>query len=137
MPYKREGAVKITDHWIKSPLADISGTCLVCHRQSEDELRSRVIQIQDRTQSLMSKSEKAILAAVDVIKAAKSAGATDVELKQARALQRKAQIRWDFISAESSMGFHSGQEAARVLADSIDYARQAELTAYKVLTKKR
>ena len=61
------------------------------------------------------------------------AGAGDDELKEARALHRKAQIRWDFISAENSMGFHSPQEALRMLGDAIDYARQAELAAYKVV----
>jgi hypothetical protein len=30
----------------------------------------------------------------------------------------------DFINAENSMGFHAPQEAARILAESIDYSRQ-------------
>jgi nitrite reductase (cytochrome c-552) len=48
-------------------------------------------------------------------------------LQAARALQRKAQWRLDFVSAENSMGFHAPQEAARILAEAIDYARQGEL----------
>ena len=35
-----------------------------------------------------------------------------------------AQWRVDFINAENSMGFHAPQEAARILAESIDYSRQ-------------
>jgi nitrite reductase (cytochrome c-552) len=38
-------------------------------------------------------------------------------------------MRWDFVTSENSMGFHSPQEAARVLAEAIDLARQAELAA--------
>jgi nitrite reductase (cytochrome c-552) len=44
-------------------------------------------------------------------------------------MQRKAQWRLDFIAAENSMGFHAPQEAARVLAEAIDYARQGQLAA--------
>jgi nitrite reductase (cytochrome c-552) len=46
-------------------------------------------------------------------------------------------MRWDFISSENSTGFHSPQESARVLADSINMARQAELEAVKVLAAKQ
>ncbi|MDP2209587.1 MAG: ammonia-forming cytochrome c nitrite reductase subunit c552 [Bacteroidota bacterium] len=135
MPYKREGAIKITDHWIRTPLENISNTCLNCHRQSEAEMKSRVLEIQDKTYQSMQKSEKAILAAMDVLKMAMKSGVSDKELEEARLLHRKAQMRWDFISAENSMGFHSPQESARILADARDFARQAELSAFKILTK--
>lgn len=44
-------------------------------------------------------------------------------------MQRKAQFRFDFVAAENSMGFHAPKEAARILAEAIDYARQGELAA--------
>ncbi len=135
MSYKREGAIKITDHWIRTPLENISGTCLNCHRQSEAEMKSRVLEIQDKTYQSMQKSEKAIIVAMDVLKMAMKSGASNEELEETRMLHRKAQIRWDFISAENSMGFHSPQESARILADARDFARQAELSAYKTLIK--
>lgn len=135
MTYKREGAVKITDHWIRTPLGNISGTCLNCHRQNEEEMKSRVIEIQDKTYYSMQRAEKAILEAMDIIKLAMNEGVSEKDLEKARQLHRKAQMRWDFISAENSMGFHSPQEAVRILADAIDYARQSELSAYKTLTK--
>jgi nitrite reductase (cytochrome c-552) len=68
---------------------------------------------------------------MDAIVAAKKQGATDAELAPALELQRKAQWRLDFIAAENSMGFHAPQEAARVLAEAIDYARQGELAAMR------
>jgi len=44
-------------------------------------------------------------------------------------LQRAAQWRLDFVAAENSMGFHAPQEMARILAESIDISRQAEIKA--------
>ena len=41
--------------------------------------------------------------------------------------------RLDFIAAENSMGFHAPQEAARILGEAIDYARQAQITALKLI----
>ena len=46
-----------------------------------------------------------------------------------RNLHREAQLRWDFVAAENSMGFHNPEEALRILAASTDLARQAELKA--------
>jgi nitrite reductase (cytochrome c-552) len=66
---------------------------------------------------------------LDAIAAARAAGATDEQLAPILALQRGAQWRLDFISSENSMGFHADQEAARVLAESIDLSRQAQAAA--------
>lgn len=131
MPYRREGAMKVTDHWIRTPLADPNNACTTCHRQPEEEMRGRVLEIQDRTYELLTRAEAALVAAQDEIVAAMAAGVPDADLAAARAFHRKAFIRYDFVSAENSMGFHSPQEAARVLGDAIDFARLAELAAVK------
>jgi hypothetical protein len=47
-------------------------------------------------------------------------------------LQRKAMWRLDYISSENSKGFHADQEAARILAESIDYSRRAEAMALRL-----
>jgi nitrite reductase (cytochrome c-552) len=133
MPYVREGAVKISDHWLRSPLTNINQACQTCHKQDEALLRERILTIQDRTAELLRRSEEAFLDAMDAIVAAQEAGATDAQLEQARYLHRRASLRWDFISSENSTGFHSPQEAARVLAFAIDYARQAQLAAEKAI----
>jgi nitrite reductase (cytochrome c-552) len=59
-------------------------------------------------------------------------GATDEQLLDARTLHRGAQMRWDFVSSENSTGFHSPQEAARILAEAIDLARQAQISALSI-----
>ena len=45
----------------------------------------------------------------------------------ARYLQRRAQFYLDFVEAENSTGFHAPQEAARILAESINLSRQGQL----------
>jgi nitrite reductase (cytochrome c-552) len=84
----------------------------------------------------MQRGGEAIVALLDAIQAAKAAGATEEQLKDALELQRKAQWRLDFIAAENSMGFHAPQEAAMVLGEAVDYARQGELAALRFAAPK-
>ena len=83
--------------------------------------------LQTRTRKLMDRAEIALGALLDEIGAAKERGVDSQELDPALQMQRKAQWRLDFVSAENSMGFHAPQEAARILAEAIDYARQGQL----------
>ena len=132
MPYQREGATKISDHWVRSPLLNVNRACQTCHRVDEKELLDRVAVIQDRNHNLLQRGGAALMDLLDAIKAAKEAGATQEQLKESLELQRKAQWRLDFIAAENSMGFHAPQEAARVLGEAIDYARQGQASALKL-----
>ncbi len=115
MPYQREGAVKISDHQVRSPLLNVARACQTCHRYAEEEIKARAEAIQARNQALMSRAEDALIELIDALKAAKQGNADAKALKEALALQRKAQWRVDFINAENSMGFHAPQEAARIL----------------------
>lgn len=136
MPYIREGATKTSDHWVRSPLLNINRACQTCHHFSEEEMAARVDGIQKRNFDLLQRGGAAIIDLIDAINEAKAAGATDEQLAEARDLQRKAQWRLDFIAAENSMGFHAPQEAARVLAEAADYARQGQVSALKAMKKK-
>jgi len=127
MPYKREGAVKISDHHVRSPMLNVSRACQTCHRFPEEELKSRALAIQDRTKSMMTRAEVALVEMLEAIKSAKSNGLEGDALTKAQRLHRQAQWRLDFVAAENSMGFHAPQEAARILAESIDLARQAQV----------
>ncbi|MEI6808326.1 MAG: ammonia-forming cytochrome c nitrite reductase subunit c552 [bacterium] len=133
MPYMRDGAAKVSDHWVRSPLLNISRACQTCHKFSEDEIRARVDVIQDRNYNLMQRAAAALMAQMDAIQAARSTGATDEQMKPVLELQRKAQWRIDFVAAENSMGFHAPQEASRILGEAIDYARQGEILAFKAV----
>ncbi len=69
----------------------------------------------------------AVVALIDDLKAARAAGRKDEELLAARYLQRRSQFYLDFVEAENSTGFHAPQEAARILGESIDFARQGQI----------
>jgi len=131
MPYMREGAAKVSDHWVRSPLLNVNRACQTCHRAPEGELRARVDVIQQRNYELLERGGTAIVALIDGIVAAKAGGTPPEELAPALELQRRAQWRLDFIAAENSMGFHAPQEAAKVLAEAIDYARQGEIAVLR------
>ena len=131
MPYMREGAAKVSDHWVRSPLVNINRACQTCHRASEGEIKARVDTIQARNYDLMQRGGKAIVELIDGIVAAKAAGASPEQLQPALEMQRKAQWRLDFIAAENSMGFHAPQEASRILGEAIDYARQGQVLLLK------
>ncbi len=129
MPYMRDGASKVSDHWVRSPLLNISRACQTCHHFSENELAQRVDQIQQRNFDLLQRAGAALMDQFDAINRARKEGATDNDLQMALELQRKAQWRLDFIAAENSMGFHAPQEAARILGEATDYARQGQVRA--------
>lgn len=183
MPYQREGSTKISEHWVRSPLLQVNRSCAVCHPYGDDELKGRVLAIQDRHYALLDRTGKAAAEMIDAIVAvrkphdeknraaaeskareamaanadfAKLSAADqekrlkaetkanllamwhaevekDAKLKQLGELQRAAQWRLDFIAAENSMGFHAPQEMARVLGESIDLSRQAEIQAVALM----
>lgn len=133
MPYQRDGATKISDHWVRSPLLNISRACQTCHHFPEAEIKARVDVIQQRNFDLMQRAAAALMDQLDAIIASQAHGATPAQLAPALELQRQAQWRLDFIAAENSMGFHAPQEAAKVLAEAADLARQGEIAAIKLL----
>ena len=126
MPYVREGAMKVSDHWVRSPLLNLNNACQTCHRWSEEELARRVHTIQDRTYQMRNVAIDATLQLTRQIAAAVEAGAPADVLERARDYQRGAQFYADFVEAENSMGFHADQEAMRVLAQSIEHARKGQ-----------
>jgi nitrite reductase (cytochrome c-552) len=131
MPYKREGAIKISDHHVRSPMLNVAASCETCHRYPEKEIKARVEIIQDRTKELLLKAEGVTVSLIKDIEAAKGKGASDASLESARDFHRKAQWRVDFVAAENSMGFHAPGESLRILAEAIDYARQGQLSVQK------
>ncbi|HEX2488777.1 MAG TPA: ammonia-forming cytochrome c nitrite reductase subunit c552 [Blastocatellia bacterium] len=126
MPYKREGALKISDHHVNSPLLKINRSCQTCHKWPEDELKARVETIQERHFALRNIAMDALMDLINDLKSGKSAGRSDAELSAARNFQRKAQFYLDFVEAENSTGFHAPQEAARILGESINFSRQGQ-----------
>ena len=131
MPYMRDGATKVSDHWVRSPLLNISRACQTCHHFPEDEILARVENIQQKNFELLQNAGSATVDLIDTILGAKAEGATEAQLTLALQLQRKAQWRLDYVAAENSMGFHAPQEAARILGEAADFARQGQVAALR------
>jgi nitrite reductase (cytochrome c-552) len=132
MPYERQGAMKVSSHWVRSPIHSINRSCQVCHNVPERELLEKIQTIQDRTSGLIDRAAVAMTDMLDAIRDARAAGASAEQLAPVFDLQKKSQWRLDFISSENSLGFHADQEAARILAESIDYSRQAQALALQL-----
>lgn len=136
MPYRTEGGVKFTDHHIQSPLLNISNSCAVCHRWSEEEIKERVVGIQEKVHNAMIMAEEAIVKAHFDVRAGMKAGLSDEELTEARTLLRHAQFRWDYVSASNGMGFHSPQECTRILGEATNQAQEVRLLISRQLAQK-
>ncbi|EDY82933.1 nitrite reductase (cytochrome; ammonia-forming) [Verrucomicrobiia bacterium DG1235] len=132
MPYERQGATKVSNHWVRSPLLNINNACQTCHNVPESDLVERVKTIQGRTRSLMDKAAIAMTDMLDAIREAQASGASEAAVAPILELQRKAMWRLDYISSENSLGFHADQEAARILGESIDFSRQAQAAALRL-----
>jgi nitrite reductase (cytochrome c-552) len=127
MPYAREGAMKVSDHHVRSPLLNINQACQTCHKASEEELKFRAETIQTRTYNLRNIAMNALMELINDLQNAIKEGKTDADLADARNYQRKAQFYLDFVEAENSMGFHAPEEAARILGESINFSRLGQM----------
>lgn len=126
MPYVRQGALKVSDHHVRSPLLNINNACQVCHTVPEEDLRQRVYTIQDRTYQMRNVAMDALVEFIGDLKLARSNGASVSAITAAQASQRRAQFLLDFIEAENSMGFHAPQESMRILGLSIEHTRKGQ-----------
>jgi nitrite reductase (cytochrome c-552) len=136
MPYKREGGIKYTDHKIQSPLNNISGSCAVCHRESEEKLLKNVYERQEKVHQVLKMAQQNLALTHLEAKLAWDNGATEKEMKPIQTLIRHSQWRWDWVAAANSMGFHSPAEALRVLATSLEKSMEARLMLTDFLATK-
>jgi len=129
MPYTRDASAKFSNHEVMSPLLQPNKTCAACHTDV-NYVVERVGVIQKQVYDTMLTTEDAIVEAINAItKTAANTNADAALLTEARSLHRHAQLRWDYVAAENSMGFHNPEEALRILASAIDLARQAQVKA--------
>ncbi len=127
MPYQRVGAMKISNHHVRSPLLDVNASCQTCHNRSEEQIIEWAEGTQARHKKLTETALDAVVNLIDDIVAAREAGASDEQLERARDFQRKATWFVDFVEADNSTGFHAPQEAARILGEAIEYSRQGQI----------
>jgi len=126
MPYKRVGAMKISDHHVRSPLLNINNACQTCHKVPEEELKARAEKIQANHMMMRDLAMDALMDLIDDIEGAMGSEIAQGAVDQARSFQRKASFLIDFAEAENSMGFHAPQESARILTQALDYCRKGQ-----------
>ena len=131
MPYERVGAMKITNHHVRSPMLNVNKSCQTCHHVPEDELKDRVQTIQERHLEMRKKAMDALMVFMDNIKIAQKNNMAKDRLDKALNYQREAQFLIDFIEAENSYGFHAPQEAARLIVQAMDRIREGEIVLRK------
>ena len=131
MSYNREGAAKVSNHQIMSPMANddtINSSCLTCHHSTADEMRERVEGIQGRWQTSLNVSFTALDSLItDITTAANDGTATEEQLTAARDYQRKAQFVVDYSFSENGRGFHAPAYSISILNQATDWARSGQL----------
>ncbi|WP_347350782.1 ammonia-forming cytochrome c nitrite reductase subunit c552 [Intrasporangium sp.] len=130
MAYKREGAMKVTDHQIRSPMTNestINRSCMTCHRTTEADMRQRVETIHDRYEHAKNVSFDALTALITDIEKARTSGTAQDRIDRAQSFQRKAQFFMDYVVSENSRGFHAPAYTIRVLNDVTDASRLGQL----------
>ncbi|HET6419147.1 MAG TPA: ammonia-forming cytochrome c nitrite reductase subunit c552 [Geobacteraceae bacterium] len=140
MPYTTVNGRKVADHRVMSPLKNGFKGCDQCHSETPDQLRGKVIAIQDRTTSLQLRAGYAtatVAKLFEMTNKAQAAGKTIDKALYAKAKDsyEEAFYRCIFVGAENSVGFHNPPEAARILQDSISYAGKAEALLREALAK--
>src|SRR5262245_21334918 len=79
MPKTEYKGSTLTDHWVRSPMLMVKDGCLACHQRHDDkvteqQLKDRVEEIQDRHWKLRQDAMTALMGLIDDLKAAKAAG---------------------------------------------------------------
>ena len=132
MPYVKTDGMRFSTHDVKSPLLNAQAACSGCHK-NVDRVVAQVSIIQNHVHDTMLAAEDALVDAINAIEAAALAGGDAALIDEARTLHREAQLRWDFVAAENSMGFHNPEYALKTLAKATDLARQAQIKAVEAL----
>lgn len=128
MPYSREGARKVSNHHLQSPMLMTNSSCMTCHHWDQEELENRVVGIQDQFVHTRDQAFDSLTVLIDNLEAALDDPNVSPEaIEAAREYQNKASFYLDYVYSENSYGFHAPQYIQRILADSLDASRKGTL----------
>ena len=133
MPYERQGAMKVSSHWVRSPLLE--------HQQ-------RLPDVPQRAGGRAARQSGNDPGPHEVADRAGRHGDDRHARRDSRSARRPARRRSSSrrsstcrgrrcggsisSAAKTRMGFHADQEAVRILGESIDYSRQAQAAALRL-----
>jgi len=140
MPIMMVSGQKVTDHRIMSALKGDMSACAGCHTEAPQELRDKVIRIQDTNMVTYLKAGYAAATDAKLFEMANKVEASGKKIDRdlyakAREQYEQAFYRLVFIGAENSTGFHNPKEALRVLNDAARHAATAEAQLRQLLAK--
>lgn len=138
MPTITKDGQKVSDHRIMSPLKNDLIACAACHSEKPQELREKILAIQDATMTVYLKAGYATATVAKLFEMANKAEASGKKLDkslyaQAREQYEQAFYRVIFIGAENSTGFHNPKETMRVLGDAAKFAAAADAQVRRML----
>ena len=141
MPDLEISNTTVSDHNLMSPLKADMKACARCHTDSAEEMRAKVIAIQDANLGDLIDAGYRVATVVKLIEKANASmetSAADIKLSYDEAIghYRQALYRVIFMGAENSVGFHNPPEAARILADADTHADAADAMLRKILKSK-
>ncbi|HRK38531.1 MAG TPA: ammonia-forming cytochrome c nitrite reductase subunit c552 [Burkholderiaceae bacterium] len=115
-----------TDHQQKSPRSMLKETCVKCHGEmTEEQAKYQIDAIQNYTRGKLIKAEYWLAQLIDTFTRAYDAGVprNSDAVKQAQKHHYEAQTRWEWWTAENSVGFHNPQDARESLTKSVDQSQ--------------
>lgn len=129
----------VANHDIISPLKRDMDACTQCHAGSADEMRAKVIAIQNRSLTNFIDAGYRVATVAKLFELANRSLETtsgDPSYDEAAAHYRQAFYRVCYMGAENSVGFHNPPESERILADARIEADKAEAGLRKLLASK-
>lgn len=132
MPYVSEGGQKYSNHQLRSPLANIENTCMVCHREEKNTLLQNVYEKQDRVIESRLRLEDVLVKAHIEAKKAWELGANETQMKDILNDIRISQWRWDMVAAGHGSSFHASEEVLRILNKGLETGQEARIKITKL-----
>lgn len=141
MPDREIDNKTVSDHNLMSPLKADMVACKRCHTASAEEMRAKVIEIQDANLGRFIDAGYRVATAAKLIETANASletSAADIKpaYDAAVADYRQAFYRVLYMGAENSVGFHNPAEGTRILGDAVSYADKADAALRKLLASK-
>jgi len=123
MPDIRVNNETISDHNVMSPLKTDMTTCKRCHYDSAEELKAKVLAVQDANAAMLINAGYQTATAAKLIEMTnESIDPSAVDIKptydEALAHYKQAFYRVVWMGAENSLGFHNPAEGQRILKDA-------------------
>ena len=123
MPDIRVNNEVVSDHNLMSPLKTDMTTCKRCHYDTAEELKAKVLAIQDANAALLINAGYKTATAAKLIEMANASletSAADIRpaYDEAVAHYKEAFYRTVWMGAENSLGFHNPAEGQRILKDA-------------------